>query len=143
MINRMLNNKPQVIALFMLVFAALPIQAAEPLANSSNAVTMTAYVKVILGLLFVIGLFLLSTWLFKRFGNGPMLARGQMKIVDGLHISNKERLVLVELQGKQLLLAITPGRITKLDTLYGELGEAGVDDAAYKLVQASAEQSRA
>lgn len=83
-----------------------------------------------------------STYLFKRYGNGPMLAKGQMKIVDGLHISHKERLVLVELQGRQLLLAITPGSITKIDTLYSNLDAANGTEASYQLVQAAAERSR-
>ena len=134
--------KARFLILLSLLCLALPITAAEPLASSAHTVTMTAYVKVILGLLFVIGLFLFSTWLFKRYGNGPMLARGQMKIIDGLHISNKERLVLVDVKGKQLLLAITPGNITKLDTLYADLGATDSSDTAYELVQATAEQSQ-
>lgn len=126
----------------LLLMASLPALAAEPLTGSSEAFTVTAYIKVILGLFFVICLFLASTYLFKRYGNGPMLAKGQMKIVDGLHISHKERLVLVELQGRQLLLAITPGSITKIDTLYSNLDAANGTEASYQLVQAAAERSR-
>ena len=133
----------RVIILFFLIFVGLQVNAAEPLANSGSGVTLTAYVKVILGLLFVLGLFILSAWLFRRFGNGPMLAKGQMKIVDGLHISNKERLILVDIKGKQLLLAITPGQITKLDTLYQGLSETINESEQYDVVHAAAEQSRA
>ncbi len=104
---------------------------------------MTAYLKVILGLAFVLGLFLLSTFLFKRFGNGPMLARGELKVIDGLHISNKERLVLVELKGRQILLAITPGQITKLDTLYNDIDSSAVSSADYDVLQARAAENSA
>ena len=124
------------------LLASFTVAAAEPLSGAGEVVTVTAYIKVILGLLFVIGLFLVSTYLFKRFGNGPMLAKGQMKIVDGLHISNKERLVLVELRGKQLLLAITPGNITKIDTLYSNIEDAASGEPSYELMQAAAENSQ-
>lgn len=138
-----MKSRILLLVLSFLVLTSLPVFAAEPLTGSSETVTLTAYIKVILGLLFVIGLFLLSTYLFKRYGNGPMLAKGQMKIVDGLHISNKERLVLVELKGKQLLLAITPGSITKIDTLYSDLDEASGKEPSYEVVQAAAERSQA
>ncbi len=124
------------------LLTSFTVAAAEPLSGAGEVVTVTAYIKVILGLLFVIGLFLVSTYLFKRFGNGPMLAKGQMKIVDGLHISNKERLVLVELRGKQLLLAITPGNITKIDTLYSNIEDAASGEPSYELMQAAAENSQ-
>lgn len=130
----------------LIIFLCFGLQAnaADSLASSGHhAVTMTAYAKVILGLLFVLGLFMLSAWLFRRFGNGPMLAKGQMKIVDGLHISNKERLVLVDIKGKQLLLAITPGQITKLDTLYQDISDTANESPTYEIVQAAAEQNRA
>ncbi len=126
----------------LLLLASFTVVAAEPLTGAGEVVTVTAYIKVILGLLLVIGLFLVSTYLFKRFGNGPMLTRGQMKIVDGLHISNKERLVLVELRGKQLLLAITPGNITKIDTLYSNIDDAGSGKTSYELMQAAAENTQ-
>ncbi len=140
-----LSNMKALASVSMLPLSLLTsftVAAAEPLSGAGEVVTVTAYIKVILGLLFVIGLFLVSTYLFKRFGNGPMLAKGQMKIVDGLHISNKERLVLVELRGKQLLLAITPGNITKIDTLYSNIEDAASGEPSYELMQAAAENSQ-
>lgn len=105
------------VVLFLLIFCAFDVYAAEALNNASNTIGISDYLKAILGLAFVIGLFLLSTFLFRRYGSGPMLGRGQLKIIDGLHIGNRERLMLVDIKGKQILLAVTPGKITKLDTL--------------------------
>ena len=101
----------------LLFIFCLDVSAAEHLTNNSNAVQVSDYLKVMFGLVFVIGLFLGSTYLFKRFGNGSMVGRGQLSIVDGLHLGNRERLVLVEVKGKQILLAITPGGINKIDSI--------------------------
>ena len=117
-----------ILLLFILFFAvALNANAAESLANTSSGIDSASYFKVLFGLVFVIALFLISTFLFKRFGNGPMLGRGQLRVVDGLHLGNRERLMLVEIKGKQILLAITPGKISKLDILEAN-DEASVPD---------------
>lgn len=97
-------------------FICIDVSAAENVVASASPINMTDYFKVLLGLVFVIALFLISTYLFKRYGNGPMVGRGQIRLVDGLHLGNRERLVLVEIKNKQLLLSITPGQINKLDT---------------------------
>ncbi len=107
--------KPSLLTLLLLSIS-MNINAAAQLTNP-NVIDTSDYFKVVLGLVFVIALFLVSTFLFKRYGHGPMTGRGQMRIVDGLHLGNRERLVLVELKGKQILLAITPGQIKKLDTV--------------------------
>ena len=93
------------------------VNAADHVGESASAINMVDYFKVLFGLVFVIALFLGSTFLFKRYGNASMTGRGQMRLVDGLHLGNKERLVLVELNDKQILLSITPGQINKLDTI--------------------------
>ena len=93
------------------------VNAADHVGEPASAINMVDYFKVLFGLVFVIALFLGSTFLFKRYGNASMTGRGQMRLVDGLHLGNKERLVLVELNDKQILLSITPGQINKLDTI--------------------------
>ena len=107
----------------VLMLISVDLNAAESLSSTSNSIGYAYYLKAILGLAFVIVLFLVSTFLFKRFGNGPMLGQGQLRIVDGLHLGNRERLMLVEINNKQILLAITPGKISKLDTLDKDITE--------------------
>jgi flagellar biosynthetic protein FliO len=107
----------QYLLISLLLVFCVNVSAADQLTTPSSVIEVSDYFTVFLGLAFVIALFLGSTFLFKRFGNGPMLGRGQLRVVDGLHLGNRERLVLVELKDKQILLAITPGRINKLDTI--------------------------
>ena len=101
----------------LLFLVCVSCGAAEQIAATSSAINAFDYFKVLLGLVFVIGLFLLSTFLYRRYGNGPMTGRGQLRLIDGLHLGSRERLVLVEIKDKQILLSITPGQITKLQTM--------------------------
>lgn len=101
----------------VLLLVCTHIHAAENVISTASTINMADYFKVLLGLVFVIALFLGSTFLFKRYGNGAMTGRGQIRLVDGLHLGNRERLVLVEVNDKQILLSITSGQISKLDTI--------------------------
>ena len=115
--NYLYRISKQISLVGLLCLVCINSQAAEQITNSVSVIGATDYFKVLLGLVFVIALFLVSSYLFKRYGNGPMIGRGQLRLVDGLHLGNRERLVLVELNNKQILLSITPGQISKLDTV--------------------------
>ena len=56
-------------------------------------------------------------WLVKRFGNVSIGAQGKMKIVGGLSLGARERVVLLEVGDKQLLVGVAPGRIQTLHVL--------------------------
>ena len=76
-----------------------------------------------LSLLFVIGLLFLAAYLLRRFGSGYGFGKtGPMKIVGGLMISARERIVLVEVGDDWIVVGIVPGQIKTLHTLpKGEL----------------------
>ncbi len=112
-----LNLSRHVLLTSFLLLVCTHINAAEHVTPSVSAINMADYFKVLLGLVFVIALFLGSTFLFKRYGNGSMTGCGQIRLVDSLHLGNRERLVLVEVNDKQILLSITPSQISKLDTI--------------------------
>lgn len=113
----LLNLSKHVLLTSFLLLVCTHIHAAEHVASTGSTINMSDYFKVLFGLVFVIALFLGSTFLFKRYGHGTMTGRGQIRLVDGLHLGNRERLVLVEVNDKQILLSITSGQISKLDTI--------------------------
>ena len=101
----------------LLLFVCINVSAADQVTTPASAIGTSDYLKVLLGLAFVVALFLLSAFLFKRYGNASMIGKGQLRLIDGLHLGNRDRLVLVELKDKQILLSITPGQINKLHTI--------------------------
>jgi flagellar protein FliO/FliZ len=89
-------------------------QALTPMASSGIAGQL---VQLLLGLLLVIGLIFLLAWLMRRVQQlGPR--GGQViKIVASQALGPRDRLVLVQVGGEQLLLGLTPGRIAPLHVL--------------------------
>jgi flagellar biosynthetic protein FliO len=120
----------------MLLIICINVNAAEQ-TTASNAINALDYFKVISGLVFVLALFLLSSYLYKRFSHGPMAGRGQLRVVDGLHLGSRERLILVELRDKQILLSITPGQINKIDAVDVLTGSETISDSVIEADNAS------
>lgn len=74
-----------------------------------------AYIgQVLFGLMGVLLLILGLAWLLKRFGQGAMLGSQHMKILATMPLGTRERLLLVDVAGQQILLGVSAGRITNL-----------------------------
>ena len=102
---------------------ALPLSAlaAEPVAQVAAAPAVGSVggqlTQLVLGLLLVIGLIFVLAWLMRRVqrigpGNGQVI-----ELVGSRALGPRDRLVLVQVVEEQILLGITPGRITPLHVL--------------------------
>ncbi|MBE0469305.1 MAG: flagellar biosynthetic protein FliO [Methyloprofundus sp.] len=72
------------------------------------------------GLILVLGIFFLCVWAVHKAGGLTSPTAGQMRVLAGLSLGAKERVVLLQLGNKQLLLGVSPGRVEALHTLEGE-----------------------
>jgi len=95
-----------------------------------------------LSLIVVLGLFFLALWLMKKTGMLATPDKQVIKVVGGLSLGVREKLVLVQVGHKQLLLGVTPGRISNLLVLDADqqliseqVKEQASDDFASKLKQ--------
>ena len=105
---------------------ALPfsVLAAEPLATATAAAAPVVgsgiggqLTQLVLGLLLVLGLIFALAWLLRRVQHaGPR--QGQMiELISTRALGARDRLVLVQVGNEQILLGLTPGRITPLHVL--------------------------
>lgn len=103
--------------------------AAEPIAVD-NLLRMT------LGLLLVIGAIFATGWGLRRFGRFSSAAQGSLKIVAGLSMGSRERLVLVQVGQEQVLIGVAPGRVQTLHVLDHPIElEASGDDRGDNFAQ--------
>lgn len=110
--------------------------------QAGKIVTSGDVLQWLLALLVVLAVFLAAAWLLRKSGSLSLLNKGQLAVVAGLSLGMREKLVLVKVGDKQLLLGVTAGRIDKLLELEGEQrlfqNQAGKDEAglfAQKLMQ--------
>ena len=86
-----------------------------PLVNESGTTIDTGqYLQMILALVFIIGLIFAVAWLMRRMGNLPTSSRGALKVLTGISIGQRERVVLMQAGKTQLLLGVAPGQIRTL-----------------------------
>ena len=95
----------------------LPAMAAETTASMSSAGMGAQLSKLLLGLLLVIGLIFLLAWLLRRVQQLNPRGAQVIKIISTQALGPRDRLVLVQVGGEQILLGLSAGRITPLHVL--------------------------
>ena len=91
--------------------------------GEAPGVSSSAVLQILLGLMLVIGILFLGAFFLRKLNGGINLGNtGPMRIVGGLMISTRERIVLVETGEEWIVVGIVPGQIKTLHTLpKGEL----------------------
>lgn len=72
------------------------------------------------GLLTVLAVFFFCAWLMRRLTGLSVGGAEKMRIVGGLSLGMREKVVLLQVGKKQLILGVTPGRIDTLHVLEGD-----------------------
>lgn len=73
--------------------------------------------KLTAGLIAVVLAIFVLAWLVKKFNLTQQSAHGLIRIVAGLSIGTRDRIVLLQVGEEQILVGLTPGRISRLHTL--------------------------
>ncbi len=72
------------------------------------------------GLLVVLAIFFLSVWVLRKSGQLSIGGVEKMRVLSGLSLGMREKVVLLQVGQKQLVLGVTPGRIETLLVLEGD-----------------------
>lgn len=105
---------------------------AVPTAAPAEAITgVGAMVEIVLALAFVLALIVAIAWLTRRM-RGATHAGGLIRILADVSLGQKERAVLLQVGGKRLLVGVTAGGVSLLDSADMPLdaeASAGADTA--------------
>ena len=74
-------------------------------------------VQMMVALLMVIMTIMVAAWLMRRINGGQSRLEGEFRVVSGLSLGARERIVLVQVGDKQLLIGVAPGRVQTLYVL--------------------------
>ena len=100
-----------------LLALAANIPAAGAAELSAPSVDASGLIKLILGLLVVLGAIVAFGVVMRRVGGFTSQLSGQLKVLAALPVGQRERVVLVQVGEKQLLLGVAPGRVQLLHEL--------------------------
>lgn len=124
----MLADVVLILALSSSAALAQTAPAAEP-PGVSGMLTL----QMLLGLGLVIGLLFVGAYLLQRLNGGRAFGHsGPMKVIGGLMLSPKERILLIEVNDTWLIVGVVPGQIKTLHTLAkGELPDLEGNDSPF------------
>ena len=111
------------VRLAVLAVAPVSILARVALAADSVApvavapVSFVNLIQVVFALLIVLGAIGLFAWLMRRFAPGQSGAGGILKVVGGVMVGPRERLVVVEVGENWLLLGVSAGGVTLVHSM--------------------------
>lgn len=73
--------------------------------------------QFVFGLIVVVGMILALAWMLRRMNHVQGSVQGRMRILAGLPLGSRERVVLVQVGEEQILLGVAPGRVSRLHVL--------------------------
>jgi flagellar protein FliO/FliZ len=97
--------------LLLIPFAAHAGEAA-PVGVSTGT-----YLQAGLALALIVGLLAATAWLARKVSGGKGFGQGGMKVVGGVALGPRERIVLLEVGSEWLVIGIVPGQIRTLHRL--------------------------
>lgn len=101
------------LAAVLLSISAQSALAAEQAAPSSAGNLL----QMLFGLGIVLALMAGAAWLLKRMGVAGASANNVAKVIGGVSVGNRERVVVVEVADQWIVVGVAPGRVNALSTM--------------------------
>ena len=118
----------------------LAVKPAAPI-FANDPVSTQGIVQMALGLALVVTIIFLLAWLVRRMGGMRGYAGGSLRVLGGMSVGAREKVVLMQVGDAQLLLGVAPGRIQTLHVLENPVVVS--DDASTIPTSAFAERLKA
>jgi flagellar protein FliO/FliZ len=93
-------------------FGAAAFAADQPAAASTGSL-----LQVLLGLAVVLGLMAGAAWLLNRMGVVKSAAGAPVRIIGGVNVSNREKVMVIEVADQWIVVGVAPGRVSALSTM--------------------------
>lgn len=125
LLSKVFNSIKNIGLALALFFSSVTYASAET-SDASSSVSATAkatavsgenILSMVLSLILILAIILLLAWGARRFGGMAFKGSHALKILTGISMGARERIVLVQVGEQQLLLGISPGRIQTLHVL--------------------------
>jgi flagellar protein FliO/FliZ len=121
-------------ALILAAHASARAQAAlpAPLPGPAHPVEGPSFLPMAVALLLVLGLLAAAVWVLRRTGIAPRAGGGHLRLVSQLPLGPRERVVIVEVADRWLVLGVGSGGISRLGSVpKSDAGAAPAPAAAF------------
>lgn len=84
---------------------------------SNEPIGVANYLQMFLGLFLVVALIFGMAWFMRRMGNVSGMSAGDLKVLGGVSVGQRERIVLIQAGDTQLLVGVAPGEVRTLHVM--------------------------
>lgn len=91
-----------------------PAVAAE---SVSSEISASVYLQAFLSLIFILGILFFATWVMRKVSGGKVFGNQKIKVIGGVALSPRERIVLLQIADECLVVGVVPGQIRTLHQL--------------------------
>ena len=110
--------------LYLLIISALGLLPNLGWATQTAPISPTgSALQMIFGLLVVVAVMLALAWLLKRYAPGMGQNSGVARVIGGVNVGGRERVVVIEVADRWLVVGVAPGHVSSIANL-----EAGAAD---------------
>lgn len=101
----------------LLPLAAGGLSAAAHAAEAAAPASVGSLFQVFFGLVVVLALMAGAAWLIRRLGVSRIVSASVVKIVGGVSVGSRERILVVEVADQWIVVGVAPGRVNALSTM--------------------------
>ena len=105
------------VALLLQILPCSVMAGDAPVKQIVDPLAGTNIMQMIGGLIFVLILVFAIAWLLRRVGGVSITGGGALKVISGMSMGSRDRVVLLQVGDEQLLLGVSPGRVQTLHVL--------------------------
>jgi len=81
---------------------------------TSEPASIAQLLQILTSLIMVLGVIFGAAWFFRRYGRFHGMVNDNMKIVAGLSVGQREKVIVLQAGDTQMLLGVSPGRVQTL-----------------------------
>jgi len=118
-------------ALFLLVLLQVKVASAEEKIAPVDPLSASNIMNMLMGLGLVLAIIFFMAWIVRRMGGMQVMGSQQIKLLGGMSLGAREKVVLVQIENKRLVLGVAQGQVSTLHVLDGdyETNESSATDA--------------
>lgn len=109
-----MNLVKALIALILLLTTRVAMALPNTTPNHSSPLTGSSILQVFLVLALTIGLILISAYFVRRMSSFSFAKNGTLKVLTGLSLGTRERILLLEAGDTQILVGVSPAGMSTL-----------------------------
>lgn len=97
---------------------------------STEPVGVSNYLQMFFGLFIIVALIFGMSWLMRRMGRMSGSGTSDLKVISGVSVGQRERVVLIQAGDTQLLVGVAPGQVRTLHVMEEPITETSLPKAS-------------